>query len=444
MNDSDSIRAQVDFVYTPVINFSLQQNHVPVIKTLTISNISETDWEMVSIEIKTEPTVVLPWKQHIPGLKKQETRELGAVQLDLDTQYLAELTEKITGHFTLTASIGSELIYEKAFPVDILAYDQWNGIVMLPELLVSFVTPNHPEITKIIRKASFILEKWTGNPSFDEYQSKNPDRVKKQMAAIYEAIAGMQVTYCSAPASFEETGQRIRLVDAITTYKLGNCLDLSLFYAACLEAVGIHSLIIILKGHAFAGGWVVQQSFSDPVNDDPSLLTKRIADGINEIVLTEATCMCSGNNVSFDEAFRSAAEKLQQPDDFILFIDVKRARFSVRPLPLRIRTATGWEIEPEAKTERENRLPADIVAAKDLLYADKIKVSKQQLWERKLLDLTLRNSLLNIRITKSVIQFITENAPALEDALANGEEFQVLARPQDWENPLRDSAEGKA
>ncbi|RZL16312.1 MAG: DUF4011 domain-containing protein, partial [Pedobacter sp.] len=81
----------------------------------------------------------------------------------------------------------------------------------------------------------------------------------------------------------------------------------------------------------------------------------------------------------------------------------------------------------------------EISIGERLLHAEKIEVSKQRLWERKLLDLTLRNSLLNTRITKSVIQFITINCAKLEDALADGEEFQVLAKPSDWNNQVRDS-----
>ena len=56
-----------------------------------------------------------------------------------------------------------------------------------------------------------------------------------------------------------------------------------------------------------------------------------------------------------------------------------------------------------------------------------------------MLDLTLRNSLLNTRLTRSVIQFMITNVGSLEDALANGEEFQVLARPTDWDNGVRDT-----
>ena len=62
-------------------------------------------------------------------------------------------------------------------------------------------------------------------------------------------------------------------------------------------------------------------------------------------------------------------------------------------------------------------------------------LTKQLLWERRLLDLSLRNNLLNIRITKNTLQLIPANLACLEDALAEGDEFRILHRPAEWENP---------
>jgi very-short-patch-repair endonuclease len=430
----------INLTYTPVINFALQQNHVPVIRSLVINNTTGADWNALEVEITVEPAFAPSWKRLYGYVKQGEAYETGAIQLNLSAQYLAELTEKVSGTINIIIRNGDELLISENRQIELLAYDQWNGLGLLPEMLAAFVTPNHPEIPKILRRASAILQSWTDNPSFDDYQSRSPDRVRKQMAAIYEAIAEQQLIYCTVPASFEESGQRIRLCDAIFANRLANCLDLSLLYAACMEAVGIHPIIIIVKGHAFTGGWLVDESFADAVNDDPSLITKRTADGISEIAIVEATCMNAGNNTSFDSAAASAGQKMLNASEFILFIDIKRARFSgIRPLPLRVQTAAGWEIIEESRQERANALPENIYAGQKLKDVDHIEISKQRLWERKLLDLTLRNSLLNIRITKSVVQFMTVNVGKLEDALADGQEFQVLPRPVDWDNSLRDA-----
>ncbi|HUZ61428.1 MAG TPA: DUF3320 domain-containing protein [Hanamia sp.] len=428
----------VDFVFTPVINFAMQQNYVPVVKKITAKNISDKDIENIQISIQSDPDFAVTCENTIDLIRKDETFEFNSFNLKVSAKFLAELTERISGNITLAINANNQILYKQIYPIDLLAYDQWNGITILPELLSCFITPNHLQIPKIIKRASEILNGWTGSPSFDEYQSRNPDRVKKQMAAIYEAISEMNIVYCSVPASFEETGQRIRMCDVIFSTRMGNCLDLSLLYASCLEAVGIHPLIVIIKGHAFAGGWLIDETFADAVNDDPSLITKRTAQGINEITLVEATFMNAGNSNSFDEASASANFKMINEEDFILFIDVKRSRFSgIRPLPLRLKTAEGWQIVEDKFIPRNNDLPEDIIPGTKLVDVEKIIVSKQIIWERKLLDLTLRNSLLSLRITKNTIQFIGLNLSTLEDSLAKGHELQILSRPTDWDNPLR-------
>jgi very-short-patch-repair endonuclease len=430
----------IDLILAPVINFAMQQNHVPVVKRLLITNISDVPLENLWVKISTEPDFSIPWTAKIDLLKPEESHSFGAVPINLSPVFLAELTERISGHLHLKVKTLDETLLESVYEIDLLAYDQWNGAGSVPELIAAFITPNHPEIPYIIRIASTLMMTWTGDPSFNAYQSRNPDRVKKQMAALYEAIASLDLIYCPVPASFEETGQRVRLTDAILAQKLASCLDLSLLYAACLEAVGINPLIVMIKGHAFAGAWLVDESFPDAVNDDPSLITKRTAAGINDIVVLESTCMNAGNHPAFDKAVQSADAKMLETTNFQLFVDVKRARFGgVRPLPIRIPSPQGWEIKYEENPALPDFAPEEITLDNKPGYTDKIAVSKQQLWERKLLDLTLRNTLLNTRMTKSVIQFISVNSGKLEDALAEGKEFQILAKPSDWSNTPRDA-----
>lgn len=60
-------------------------------------------------------------------------------------------------------------------------------------------------------------------------------------------------------------------------------------------------------------------------------------------------------------------------------------------------------------------------------------VTKQTQWERKLLDLSLRNMLINMRMTKAVVPLLSADMSTLEDALADGEEFYVLPRPMEMD-----------
>ena len=432
----DKIRVQFD--YLPLINFAMQQNKVSVIHQLSIENMTSEPFRNIQVQITAEPDFGSITPVMMEAIPANNSVCLQSFSLVLSANYFAQLTERMSGSLKIEIRSEAETIFTRTYPIDILAYDQWGGINIVPEMLAAFITPNHAVLTPIIKRAAAILEQWTGTPSLDEYQSRNPDRVRKQMAAIYTALTEQQIIYSTIPASFEEHGQRVRLTDSVLAQKLGTCLDMALLYTSCLESIGLNALIVITKGHAFAGGWLVPETFPDPAIDDVSLLTKRTAEGIYDITLVETTCMNMGHNADFDNAVKSANGKLSDPGSFILAIDIRRARHSgVRPIPQRVLNGQVWEIkEDEDMNRNTTHATPQSVNPYDLSGSETQTVlTKQLLWERRLLDLSLRNNLLNIRITKNTLQLIPANLACLEDALAEGDEFRILHRPAEWENP---------
>ena len=432
-------KVKVQFGYLPLINFAIQQNSAPVIHQLSIENITSAPLKDIQVQITAEPAFGNTVPTVIEQIPANSTVSLQSPSLTLSANYLTQLTERLSGNLKVEITSGETLIFTRTYPINILAYDQWGGLNVLPEMLAAFITPNHTAISPIIKRAAAILGQWTDNPSLDEYQSRNPDRVRKQMAAIYTAISEQQIIYSTVPASFEEYGQRVRLADSVMAQKLGTCLDMSLLYASCLEAIGLNALVIITQGHAFAGAWLVPETFPDPTIDDVSLLTKRTAEGIYDITLVETTCMNMGHQSDFDDAVKKADGKLKDGTPFILAVDVKRARHSgIRPIPQRILHGQTWEIGENPLTIQKNTVHAtpQSINPYDLSGSEtQTAITKQLVWERRLLDLSLRNNLLNIRITKNTLQLIPANLASLEDALADGEEFRILHRPADWESP---------
>lgn len=440
MNEK-STSIEVKFTHLPVINYAMQQNKVALIRLFTLENKSTEILRKIKINLSVDPDFATSTNYFIDTISVGETLRIESLDLNLSSSYFAQLTEKMQGSIKLEITGEDVILFEKTYPIEVLAFDEWGGLSILPEMLSSFVTPNHPALIPIVQRASEILNKWTGSPSFDSYQSANPERVWNQMAAVYTAISELNIVYSSVPPSFEEYGQRVRLVDAVLAHKMGNCLDLSLLYAACLEQIGLYPFIILSQGHAFTGAWLVSETFPDSIVDDASLFTKRIASGMNEIALIEATVMCAGSGADFMAATKLANNELSKPNAFILGIDVKRSRFAgIRPLPQRILNGQQWEIaENQSTTKTENVIPEKI-SRYDLSNIDQnIEVTKKLLWERKLLDLSLRNNLLNLSIRRSSLQLISVDLDKIEDALFDGAEFQILARPTDWDHPLYDA-----
>lgn len=436
---------QISLQYSAALNSAMQHNHVPPVRELTLQHNGLNPTPALKISLSNNLSAWMPWQITLEPLPPGGAWQKSDWTLQPDWEALAGLTERQEGKITLQITVEEtgELIREEQFPLSLLPHNHWQGVNTLPELLAAFVTPNLPEVQQLLHTAAKLLADWTGDPSLNDYQTQDVNRVRRMMAAIYESIRQQQIIYATVPASFEQHGQRVRLADTVLRQNMGNCLDMSLLYAACLEAAGLHPLIVVIKGHAFAGCWLVQDTFADPVSDDPSLLTKRMATGIHEIALVEATAMNAGKHAGFEQAENMAAAHFANPDDFILVIDIKRARYGgVRPLPIRVKDGETWKWIATAMPSAGNDSPTnlhDVKQGEKLVYTGKIEVGRQQIWERKLLDLSLRNALLNMRLTQQTLQLLTPPLAELEDMLSHGDEFTLLPRPADWEGQLRNS-----
>lgn len=418
------------FDYLPCVNYAMCHNGVSVCCGLTIRNNGAADWRNVKISISGE--IIKYSCEVIDRLPSTQVVRVDKIAIIPEMPRLLALTEGIHSEFTLLVCEEKAEIFRKSFPIELMAFDQWTGLGIMPELLASFVTPNHPFLSRVSVKGSQFLEKWTGSSALDGYQTQNPNRVRQQVAAIYEALRSEALVYSTAPVSFEEYGQRIRLVDRVLTGKQANCLDLTLLYASCLESIGIHPILILLKNHAFLGVWLTDDMYTQSVGDDASFLLKGCSDGINDIVLVESTFLASSDAVPFEDAVLSARNTLlKKEEEFAMFIDVRHCRLGkIRPLPLPVLNDGAWQMENEGVSHAnatENIMQLNRFELK--LEDNNVPVTKQIIWERKLLDFSLRNNLLNMRIGRKVIPFVSFSIDHLEDNLQSGENFQLLPLP---------------
>jgi len=437
VTDQKPIQVTVDVC--EAVNFAMQQNHVPIVRRIVITNNTESDIKNIKVSVSSDPDIADYWDINVPIILAGQEYKLDKVSLQLSATRLFELTERINGSITIQVS-GEEIQLQEKYNIAFLSYDEWSGANTYPEFLAAFVTPNHPYIFEILKKSESLLTEWTGSPSFTGYQSNNHNNVLKQMAAIYGALQQENITYCAPPASFEKDGQKIRLCSTIKEQKFGTCLDTSLLYASCLEAVGLNPMIVVIKGHAFVACWLENESFAECIQDDISVLTKRIAPGVNEICVVESTAFTKGKSENFESAVVMAENHLSNEDDFHYIVGIKRSRGSgIRPLPLK-KEDGSWDYGDGANVKSAvTDKPDEIEVLGKLQHTDSIEYTRQQMWERKLLDLSMRNALLNFRVTKNSLQLLVDSLPELECALVDGKEFQIFHRPNDMVNSPRDN-----
>lgn len=415
------------------VNFALQQNDVPVVKAVRVDNGTDETLRDLRLSITAEPPFAEPWETRIDRVAGRSTYNLPPVDLILSPRALAELTERVRGTLRFELTTGGERIAERVEVVELLAPDEWSGLGSLPEILAAFVMPNHPVVARILRDAAEILGSWSGDPSLAGYQSRDARRLYTTAAAIYAALARLDVTYVNPPASFEAEGQRIRLPDRVAEFRQGTCLDLAVLAAGCLEQAGLHPLVVLVEGHALAGLWLQPECFAEPATDEPLRLRKRV--DLGEIAVFDPTCVTLRPAADFGSAVAEARRRLERPEEFLCAIDVRRARQGgIRPLPqpMEMPGPAAGHAPPAAVTPAPDTASVEAAAAPvSAGEGPEAPATRLDRWRRRLLDLTLRNRLLNWRETKKTITLLAPDASALVEALADGASFHVLPLPPD-------------
>ena len=409
------------------VNLALQQNSVPVLRDIVLNNPTDVGYQDLELTVITTPGFAKPKVWHITRLAPDAEISLRDCMIELNPGFLEEVNEAVRGTYDFSLSSGDGVLARLSCDVQVLSRNEWGGIQELPEILAAYVQPNSPFIQEILRTAAKVLQGAGHDPKLDGYQSRSRKKVGEMVNAIWSAVIRQDLAYAVPPASFENAGQKIRLPEEVKLHRLVTCMDSTLLFAGALEQAGFNSLIIFTKGHAFVGVWLEDLEFGTSVVEDLQALRKRV--DLKEILVFETTYVAHRPAVKFTQAREEANAKLFDEESFLLLVDIKQSRLArIRPLYERV-TQTGQEDASvdeviDAGLDDLSDLPEDVEypdapTPDDVVGADR----RVENWKRKLLDLSLRNRLLNFKRSKRAIPFICTNPGELEDMLAEDQVF---------------------
>ncbi|MFW0753970.1 DUF3320 domain-containing protein [Pseudomonas sp. H11T01] len=428
---------KIEGVIASKIGFASHQNAVPVLRELAVLNDGHTDYNDLVLELVADPPFLEARTWRLDRLSKDSRLHIAERNLNLNAGYLADLTESLNANVILRLSCKDEVLYSQSFPVELLAKNEWGGVLSMPELLAAFAMPNDPAVDRVLKSAADVLRRAGKKDGIDGYTGQSRTRTWELASALWSAVCGLRLSYAVPPASFETQGQKVRTPGLILEGGVATCLDTALLFAAALEQAGLNALLILTKGHAFVGVWLQPQEFSQLITDEASAVRKRI--DLKEILVFETTLATQMPVPSFSQAV-SNAERQINDDDFIMAVDIHRARMQrIRPLAM---SSTSLKVddshEPQAFEALED---APVLPGFDVEIASEVDspAGKLTLWQRKLLDLTTRNRLLHLPDSAKGVRLICPDPAELEDQLASGKRIRIVSIP-DLEAGGRDAA----
>jgi very-short-patch-repair endonuclease len=419
------------------LNLADFQNSVPLLRDLKIANDSDRQLVHLQLRLESSPPFLKPKTWAIDACDPKSQYALKDCDVQLDGALLGKLTEAeiSTMVFTLVEKAGTadeQVLAKEERKVELLPRNQWGGLSHLPDLIAAFVQPSELAVDRLLKQTAEVLRQAGKNPAIDGYAG-GAKRAWELTSALWTAMAGLGLDYALPPASFEHRGQKVRSPSQVLDARIGTCLDLTLLFCATIEQAGLNPIVVFTKGHSFAGVWLRKEEFSTVVVDDVTAIRKRVR--LNELVLFETTLITHRPTPSFTYATENGLSQIseEKEEQFELVVDIRRARMQrIKPLASSdsqvVASAGDIEVQASAASfDEAPDLPDDLHLELDTPVLD--PRDRLARWQRKLLDLSLRNNLLNFRAGKKSVRLDAPEPGVLEDVLSDGAPIRLLPRP---------------
>ncbi len=409
---------KITFDIAKTIGYFHIANNVNPIKRLHVKNMCGEDFENVKIKVFSTPDFLLPFEV-IQQAFPRKTNVKFETSGKLSPLFMVALDRRIKGEVSVEVWKDDVLLAEQTEETELLAFDECN-FTENPESIATFVKRTS-EINRFVNSANKKLESW-GVPSKGAGYQTNKNAVRNFFAACFSVLTEENFVISEK----QNVSEIISSHTEMFLSKIASPLELALFISAMIEANGQNSLIGKFEDKWYVGCFLTNDCFPNVINDDAGIIRKKAE--IRDISLICASDIIEG--ISFEKAEKSAVASLKKVENVDFFIDVKRARIMhYYPLPDRIMKPDGYDLR-QSSDFSTNTVPTQIKEYKGNIGGDK-EISRVTQWERRLLDMDMRNSLLNFKVSQTSVKLLI---PSLEDLIENLDEnleFSLESRPKD-------------
>lgn len=288
-------------------------DEVRAVNTGAEQSVPMTLW--IEVERYAEPAAAV-----IPALKPGRIVSVEDASPQLSGEALRSVTEVSEISLRIWCENGGDEPVVRS--VRVVGLTDWSHSPDVRQTIAAFVSPRDPEVERIVLDAQRGVEGFTGM-----LKRGNEGVELRVMEILYRHLANCGIRY--EPPAADEGFQAVRRPAGIFRSEsdrsagAGNCLDLTVLFAGCLENVGLCPLVVLVGPdqsrpvHAFAGCWAGSTPSLRPVIKDAERLRSEVKSG--GMYVMECTGFAEGaaaseGRISFEDALAQASARLNESD----------------------------------------------------------------------------------------------------------------------------------
>ncbi|MDE6373627.1 MAG: DUF4011 domain-containing protein, partial [Clostridia bacterium] len=382
------------------VSYATFYNRIPLFTSFRVINNGEEPLEELVIQVTGGNKLILPAEIKLDEIPAESSLEVKTPPL-LNPKYLAELENEEDCIVTVTVCCGKAVVCSIEAAVKAISMECWTGVAGNAEMLAAFVRPRLSDCQKILAEAGLQLKTWGYSREWSGYSGNDKNALMYAFASMYSAVRNLNIER-------EECGDTTQLV------RVGNLADLvpsrratpiamAVYMASCLEAAKFNPVIVVGKNKIGVGVWLHESCFNSPLQDDTSVIERYVSAGVNNLAIVDVDDLFAHKNASFATSSTHFVTQLQS-GGYDCCIDIKRCRIGgIFPMPIKVGGGSSYEILDNNRYSYDAK-PEQLIDAGSLSLQR--KATRDRNWERRLLDLSLKNNLLNFRYMRDSVHLL--------------------------------------